>query len=465
MHPILYQDSYKHSHYLQLPPGTTQTFAYLESRGGEYDRTLFFGLQAILKEEFCKPIKLEDIEMMSRTLAAHGLPFNRDAFWKIWNDYDGYLPLEIRAVEEGSIVPTKNALLTVTNTDPAFAWLPAFVETALLRVWYPITVATISWNIRNLIRESLIATSDNWEAELPFKLHDFGARGVSSFQSAGLGGLAHLVNFEGTDTLPAILACQKYYHDFMPGFSIPASEHSTMTSWGRDGEADAYENMIKAFGKEGSIFAVVSDSYDIYHAVDEIWGKKLRQKVIDCGATVVIRPDSGDPKTTVLKTIQLLADRFSYHYNQRGFKVLNNVRVIQGDGVNYQSIADILDLLTKYHWSGSNISFGMGGALLQHCNRDTQKFAYKISAAKINGEWRDVYKDPVTDPGKRSKRGVLALVQDERGNFMTVPADPDTFQAAAVHPSNMLEVVYRNGKLIKDVSLTEVRDMMKAFSY
>jgi nicotinamide phosphoribosyltransferase len=461
INPILNTDSYKTSHFRQYPAGTEQVFSYVEARGGAYGTALFFGLQAILKAEFATPVTRADIDEAEALLVPHGLPFHR-AGWELLIDrHGGHLPLEIRAQPEGTIAPVRLPMMTVVNTDPDFFWLTSYVETALLRVWYPITVATISNGVRQLIRKHLLATSDAPDAELPFKLHDFGARGVSSHQSAGLGGLAHLTNFQGTDTLAAIVAARRFYDEPMAGFSIPAAEHSTITSWERPNEAAAYANMVSQFGKPGGIFAVVSDSYDLFHAVEHIWGERLRQQVIDSGATLVIRPDSGDPVEIVSKTVNLLADTFGTETNGKGYRVLNTVRVIQGDGVNPVSIEAILNRLTTEGFSASNIAFGMGGALLQKCDRDTMQFAYKASAAKVEGKWRDVYKDPVTDTGKRSKRGLLGLANDA-GAFRTVTVQDGDFQPVD-GGVNALEPVWRNGELLRDESLAAIRARVAAF--
>lgn len=455
INPILNTDSYKTSHYLQYPPGATRVFSYVESRGGAYDATVFFGLQAILKSEFLTPVTSAHVDEAEALLTAHGLPFNRAGWDLLVARHAGRLPIEIRAVAEGGVIPTHNAMMTVVNTDPDFFWLTSYVETALLRVWYPVTVATISWNVRQSIKAALERTADDVEGQLPFKLHDFGARGVSSEASAALGGLAHLVSFRGSDTLSAILAGRRFYGEPMAGFSIPAAEHSTITSWGREHEVDAYANMIARFGKPGATYAVVSDSYDLYAAVEHLWGRTLRQKVIDSGATLVVRPDSGDPVTVVAKTLALLAERFGTTLNGKGYKVLNTVRVIQGDGVNPESIQAILDRITADGFSAENIAFGMGGALLQKLDRDTQRFAYKASAVEVDGVWRDVFKDPVTDAGKRSKRGLLGLTRGPDG-WRTVAVDGARF-APLEGGENALVPVFRDGALLVDLTLEEVR--------
>lgn len=459
---LLNTDSYKASHWLQYPPGTDATFFYVESRGGVYDRTVFFGLQSILKQYLSKPIGHADIDQAREVFAAHGEPFNEAGWRDIVDRLGGHLPLRIRAVPEGTVVPTHQALVTIESTDPAAYWVPSYFETLLLRLWYPVTVATISWHAKQTIRHFLERTSDDPEGQLPFKLHDFGARGVSSTESAALGGMAHLVNFLGTDTVSGLLAARAYYGEDMAGFSIPAAEHSTITCWGRDREVDAYRNMLTRFAEPGRIVAVVSDSYDIFHAIREHWGKTLRQEVIDSGATLVVRPDSGDPVDVVNQCVVLLDEAFGHTVNGKGYKVLNHVRVIQGDGINPVSIRAILERVTSYGYATDNLAFGMGGALLQQMNRDTQKFALKCSAARVDGEWIDVYKDPVTDKGKQSKRGRMTLMRHrEYGHFKTValPDEGDTPLpgAAPIGFDDAMVTVWENGRLLEDWSFAQVR--------
>lgn len=452
---LLNTDSYKASHYLQYPPKTEVVFSYIESRGGDYDSTVFFGLQAFLKEYLTKPITQEMIDEAESFWKAHGEPFNKEGWQYILKEHNGYLPLRIKAVAEGTVVPTHNALVTIENTDPKCYWLTSYVETSLLRaVWYPTTVATVSHSIKQVIKKFLEETADVEALNgLPFKLHDFGARGVSSYESAGLGGAAHLVNFMGTDTVTGILFAQKYYNEKdMLAFSVPAAEHSSITSWGRDNEVKAYRNMLEQFGGKFPIISVVSDSYNIFDAVGKMWGEELKDEVINSGSLLVVRPDSGNPATVVQKIANILDSKFGHTVNSKGYRVLNGVRIIQGDGINEESIKDILNTLRGYGYSADNVVFGMGGALLQHSNRDTQKFAYKASAALVDGKWIDVFKDPVTDTVKKSKRGRLMLYRsrNENQNFFTGVegrTDADT----------VLETVFENGKIVKEFTFSEVR--------
>jgi len=452
---LLNTDSYKASHWLQYPPGTDATFFYVESRGGLHDRTVFFGLQSILKDAMARPVTHADIDEARDLFAAHGDPFNEAGWRDIVERLGGHLPVRIRAVPEGTVVPTHQALMTIESTDPQAYWVPSYLETLLLRVWYPVTVATISWHAKQTIRSFLEPTSDDPEGQLPFKLHDFGARGVSSLQSAALGGAAHLVNFLGTDTVSALCLARAHYHEPMAGYSIPAAEHSTITSWGREREVDAYRNMLRQFGKPGAIVAVVSDSYDIYHAIREHWGTALRNEVIASGATLVIRPDSGDPVEVVAQSLELLDSAFGHRMNGKGYRVLNHVRVIQGDGINPGTISAILQRITDAGYAADNVAFGMGGVLLQRLDRDTQKFALKCSAARVDGEWIDVYKDPVTDSGKQSKRGRLQLRRTlEDGRLNTVP-----FTGTALPPGteDAMVTVWENGELLQDDAFASIR--------
>ncbi|HEY5268338.1 MAG TPA: nicotinate phosphoribosyltransferase [Candidatus Saccharimonadales bacterium] len=445
---IIDTDSYKVSHYLQYPEGTTSMFSYIESRGGEYPSTVFFGLQYYLKQYLTHRVTVEEVEEAKEFFEVHGEPFNYEGWMYIAKELKGKLPVRIRAVPEGTIVPTHNVLVSIESTDPKVFWVVSWIETMLLRVWYPINVATRSYTIRQIILEALNKSADDPQAEISFKLHDFGSRGVSSQESAAIGGAAHLVNFMGSDTVAGVRCANKFYNSKMAGFSIPAMEHSSVTSWGKENEVEAYRNMLRKTAKPGGLVACVSDSYDLWNACSHLWGEQLRQEVIDSGATVVIRPDSGNPPEVVLKTLQLLAEKFGTTTNTKGFKVLNNVRVIQGDGINEHSIQEILDVALKAGFSSSNIAFGMGGALLQQHNRDTLKFAMKCSSITVNGKERDVFKDPITDHGKHSKPGRLDLV------------DNDTVRLSngeIACKGSQMKTVYENGEILIDDTFEAIR--------
>lgn len=454
---ILLTDSYKMSHHLGYPPGTERIYSYFESRGGIYPRALFFGLQYYLKKYLAGiVISSKDIEEANEFAKLHfgnDRIFNHQGWSRLLAKHNGRLPISIKAVPEGTLVPCGNVLMTIENTDPEFYWLTNYLETLLVQVWYPTTVASQSYFIKQNILKFLEETGD--PALIDFKLHDFGFRGVSSVESAGIGGCAHLVNFMGTDTIAGAMTARNYYGEEIAGFSIPAAEHSTITSWGRENEVKAFENMLDKFPK--GLVAVVSDSYNIFEACEKLWGEQLRERVLNRDGTVVIRPDSGDPVTTVLKVLDILGTKFGFTCNNKGYKVLDpHVRVIQGDGVNYQAIDDILTAMKANKWSADNIAFGSGGALLQRLNRDTLKFGFKCSSIIVNGTEQAVYKEPVGEEFKKSKPGRMKLVLTNNRYHTITDTDPEYLSA-----KDELVEVFRDGKILKEWSFSEIRGRAK----
>lgn len=458
MNPLLSTDSYKHSHPRQLPPGTKRISSYIEARrGDEYagQVTQFFGMQAFLRKYMAWGVVKTDKAEAAEMLPPHGLPFEEDVWDKILEPgtHKAHFPLEIQALPEGMVVPRGTPLVQVQNTNDEVPSLTSFFETPLLRgIWYPNSVATNSFLLKAKIYQALQISSDDPEGQIGFKLHDFGARGVSSGESAGLGGMAHLVNFLGTDTLEGMEAAHSFYDAKAPvAFSIPASEHSTMTAWGRDREVDAYSNMIDQFGD--GMFSVVSDSYDLWHAVTEIFGKELKDKILAMPGTLVVRPDSGDPVQTPLRVLQLLWAAFGGTINGKGYKVLNpNVRVIQGDGMDARKIHELLDSVMEAGFSIDNIAFGMGGGLLQGHMRDDMRFAMKANAIDFGDGWQDVQKNPATDPTKASKAGRQAVVR-RNGQIVTIREDE-----LLDGENNLLRVVYRNGELLNQETFEVIRE-------
>jgi nicotinamide phosphoribosyltransferase len=454
-------DSYKTSHWKQYPKGTSKVYSYLESRGGKFNNTMFYGLQYFIKQYLSGQVVTEEkIQRAKKFWDAHLGPnhFNEAGWRHILDKHNGHLPVRIKAVPEGTVVKTGNVLVAVENTDPEVPWLTNFLESILLQVWYPTTVGTLSREVKkNLINYLKKTTSYNAEeisGVVAFMLHDFGFRGVSSVESSGLGGSSHIINFMGTDTVSAILFAQEFYNTENPlAFSIPASEHSTITSWGEPFEVKAMENMLDSYPT--GLVACVSDSFDIIRACRDYWGTALRDKILSRDGRLVIRPDSGDPVQTLKQIFHILWDKFGGTTNDKGFKVLDpHVRVIQGDGVNFESISDICDMMIEEGFSIENIAFGMGGALLQKVDRDTQKFAFKCSSITINGEEAEVRKNPIeiNEKGervqsfKKSKAGRLKLV-----NGQTIEHSHD-------EDGDELVEVFLNGKVMKEWTFEEVRE-------
>ena len=445
---ILNTDSYKISQFAQLPKNTDFLYSYIESRGGNSDKVVNFGLQAFLREVLSKPIAASDIYKAEMFCKVHGEPFNKEGWEYILKEYGGYLPLAVYGIDEGIPVPVKTPVVAVVNTDPKCAWLTSYIETAILRaVWYPSTVATRSREVKEVIRDYLLATEGNVNS-LDFKLIDFGKRGSSSYETSGLGAMAHLINFKGTDTISGIFDAMEYYDSDICGFSIPASEHSCVCSWGRENEIEMYRNMIRAEEfKDYPLVACVSDTYDIFEAC-RMWNS-LADEIKSLGKTIVIRPDSGDPMQVIPKMLSILSEGFGFTVNSLGYKVLNNCRIIWGDGIDVLQIKTILFNASIQHWSAENFAFGSGGWLLQSLNRDTHKFAMKASCVFQNGEWIGIAKDPVTDQGKKSKTGIFHVSEDFTVTDVSGKEDNWDF--------GLLKLRYRNGRLYNQIRFDEVR--------
>ncbi len=460
---ILLADAYKYSHHKLYMPGTTKVYSYLESRGGKFDNTVFYGLQYFLKEylegfAFTQE-DLDEAEPFMKAVFGRDDVFDKSKFQYILDKYNGKLPVRIMAVPEGTPVGTNNVLMTIENTDPECFWLTNFLETLLMQVWYPATVATISREVKKVVTQFFEETATaGAEAGIEYVLNDFGFRGVSSVESAGLGGSAHLVNFKGSDTIAGSVVAKNYYNaKEVVGNSVPATEHSICTLLGKEGELDIYKHVLETFPT--GIVACVSDSYNIFNAVEKYWGEELKAQVLDREGTLVIRPDSGDPVMTLLAIFELLFKQFGYTTNEKGYKVLPpQVRVIQGDGVNYDAIKEMYQALKENNISAENLVLGMGGALLQKLDRDTQKFALKCSYAEINGESVNVQKSPtemdangnITGSFKKSKGGRLKLV-NLNGEYQTVKENelPEI--------NNELVTVFENGEMVKEYNFEEIR--------
>ena len=458
---ILATDSYKETHYKMYPTDVTTVGSYFESRtGAEYPETVFFGLQYLLLKHMTGVVVTKERIEEAKTLCEKHFGqdiFNYDGWMHILEEHNGTLPVSIKAVPEGTVVPESNVLFTIENTDPKCYWLTNHLETLLVQLWYPCTVATISREQKKVLKNALEISGD--VVNLPFMLHDFGYRGSTSKESAAIGGAAHLVNFMGTDTLAAIEILQKYYDEDMAGFSVPAAEHSVITSRGQNGELEAYKQILDRYPT--GIVSVVSDSYNIFNACEKLWGEELREEIVNNpNRKLVIRPDSGDPCTVLTKILFILAQQFGTKTNNKGFRVLpDNLRIIQGDGIDRDSLPLICDTIMQSNFSLDNLVFGSGGGLLQKCNRDTLRFALKCNwVQKQDGTVHDIFKNPESDPTKMSKAGRLKLVyetnyKDGTEKLVTVSADDP-------RPDQLREV-FRNGTLLIRDNLETIRERAK----
>jgi nicotinamide phosphoribosyltransferase len=450
------------------PENTEYNYAYLSARvGAKFAKTVLSGYQYYLINYFAgKVVTAAKIAEAKRRINLHLGPgaFNEAGWQYILDECDGKLPLLIKALPEGTPVNGDNALITVENTDPNCAWLTNYVETILSQVWAPCTVASLSYAVKKKLEEYLDVTSDRPEA-IAFMLHDFGFRGVSSPESAAIEGASHLINFMGTDTFAGVDTILDFYaqglaEDYMPSFSVPASEHSIMTPLGRDGEMKVFERLLDKF--PAGILSVVIDSYDYQNFIEQA-GTRFRDKIearqpilapdgsLLAPAKVVFRPDSGEPVATSLDVFRRLAKNFGRDANSKGYKVLNPyVGMLWGDGIDMDGIVDICDSFVANKISVDNIVFGMGGGLLQKINRDTQCFAFKSSYQVRDGMGFDIQKDPL-DQSKRSKKGRLAVIEDSPGTYRTLQ------EVTGDVTGDLLQPVFRNGELLRVQNFEDIR--------
>lgn len=445
-------DAYKYTHWMQYPKDAQRVFSYLEARGGEFDHTVFFGLQYFLKKiegVVVEQWMIDEAEEFSKEVFGTTEYFNREGWEHIVNAHGGRLPVRINAVDEGSFVPVSNVLCTIENTDNKCPWIVGFLETVFMQIWYPCTVATISRFAYDIIDRLAEETGGSVS---PFHLNDFGYRGVSSEQSAGIGGMAHLTSFAGTDNLIGIQFAKDHYAATgLIGASVMATEHSTTTAFGEGNEVEAYERFFDACPSAG-ILSIVSDSYDYKNCVTNIMGKKLKHRIMEREGVTVIRPDSGDPVEMAEWTLKELWEDFGGTENEKGYKVLHpKVAVIYGDGINLDTIEEMCAMMHREGFAvdGQNLIFGMGGGLLQQCNRDTSAYAFKCSAIQRSDGWQDVYK---TASGKGSKRGTLKLTR-RNGKYETVRS-----QAGG---NNLLKNRFLNGNITSTTTFEEIRTKLK----
>lgn len=442
-------DSYKASHFLMYPDATRMV-AYGEFRcpfqkDTSDTRLVFYGLKYIIDQFVAVPWTLEDVERLDDFYKTHNaghtpFPFPKELFVSFVKENRGYFPVRIEALREGTVVNARTPVFQIF-AEGKYSRLVTFLETILTQVWYPSTVATLSRRVKSLIGEAFEKSVDaECHHLLDSRLHDFGFRGCTSVEQSVIGGVAHLLNFTGSDTMSAAYYAQYTLNRGKPvAQSIPASEHSVMTAWPT--EEEAVRNMVQQFG-EGT-FSVVADSYDYDYALTEVF-PNLADEHKAKGGYMIVRPDSGDPVQCVLTALREGEKTYGCRVNALGFKVIPCMGVIQGDGINANTIRAILEEVMAQGYSAQNVAFGMGGGLLQKVNRDTMSFATKLSFIRYDKDRaRDVMKHPQTDSSKCSLPGILR-VQREDDVLTVYPRSEDDKDSGGE-----LRVVYDHGP-VKD---------------
>eukprot|EP00698_Gefionella_okellyi_P019561 TRINITY_DN6007_c0_g1_i1.p2 TRINITY_DN6007_c0_g1~~TRINITY_DN6007_c0_g1_i1.p2 ORF type:complete len:516 (+),score=106.80 TRINITY_DN6007_c0_g1_i1:34-1548(+) len=443
-------DSYKAAHFAQYPEANRMV-AYGEFRapmkGLDDDRVVFYGMRYMYESILARQWTQQDVDQADLFYKTHNAgftpyPFPRDLFSKFVKENNGYFPVKIEAIQDGSVIYPHVPVYQIT-AEKEYSRLVTFLETVLTMVWYPTTVATLSRRAKHIIGKAFDKSVDpeNMWA-LDSRLHDFGFRGCTTVEQSTLGGCAHLLNFRGSDTMSACYYAQFTLNEGRPiAQSIPATEHSVMTSW--PNERKAIQNMIEKFGD--GVFACVMDSYDYTNALDNVLPSLVKEKEAKKGY-MVLRPDSGDPIEAVMQGLRAAEKAFGAEANKKGFKVIKGAGVIQGDGIDIAVLEQILNAVLDAGYSAQSVAFGMGGGLLQKVNRDTMSFATKLAFIEYaDGTQRDVMKTPKTDGGKFSLPGILAVVPNEQGVPTVYPVDPADAASGKKIEGNMLQVIYDNG--------------------
>lgn len=454
-------DSYKFGHPKSYRKGIKGMSSYCEARVPKSQTIIPFGLQMYVKKFLSKRITMEHIDAAEKFCLGHfGRPLFARAEWeKVVNEFNGFLPLIIRAVREGTPVQGGLPLYSVTCLDGDLAWMASGIETSLLRgEWYTTTIATLDFEIKKEIKRLYELTGADMGL-LPFSLHDFGGRGVTCSEQAENGGAAHLVNFMGSDTVEGVLAANFYYRHEMAAFSVIATEHSIECSFGLDneGEKEYLRHILTTWAKPGCIVSIVIDGKDVFRCA-EVLCTEFRDLIIASGAKVVFRPDSGDMMETIPRILRMQELAFGTTLTAKGFKKINYVGIIQGDGIDRQGMAikAVLGKIISMGFSADCVIFGSGGGLLQGVSRDTFKFAQKASAILVDGKWIGIAKDPVTDPGKKSKEGVMTLVRSKMtGELMAARLDQGPLDGEF---EDMHVLIYHCGTFYNEIALSEVRE-------
>lgn len=460
---ITLTDSYKFGHWKMFDDNVTGISSYFESRNGaEFPTTVLFGLQYLLKKYLVgQVVSNEKLENAMRLSNAHlGSPdaLNHTLWRHIIDNYNGRLPISIWAIPEGTEVEESNALTIVESEDKIVAPLVNHLETLLTNVWYPSSTATLS----KYIKKDMIVWGEKTCDDLnhiPYQIHDFAMRSVKSPEAGGIGGAGHLINFLGTDTVSAIEFLNTYYNSGYEGvaYSVFATEHNTMMYLGREGEEYLVGKALDL--NPTGIVSIVGDTFDIYNFVKNIVGKTYKKRILEREGIFVVRPDSVTPDHPTKKEITLwileqLWKDFGGHENNKGYRVINDkVRVLYGDGLTRQEINEILEYVANAGFAACNLVFGLGSGLLdKSLNRDTQRFAYKSSAMKIDGNWVGIAKDPLGS-NKKSKKGRLKVVKTDKG-YKTLTQYDKGFDTATCE----LVKVFDHGELTREYSLQEIRN-------
>ncbi|RZS93204.1 nicotinate phosphoribosyltransferase [Aquimarina brevivitae] len=479
MNPLLLTDGYKLGHREQYPQGTSLVYSNWtprKSRIEGVDKVVFFGLQYFIKEYLIKQFDAHFFNLPKQEVVAE---YKRYVDHYLGVDYDishieklhdlGYLPIEIKALPEGSEVPIRVPMFTLVNTIPDFFWLTNYLETLLSNViWQPCTSATIASQYQKILLSFAQQTDRDNTGFITWQGHDFSMRGMSGTESSILSGMGHALSFSGSDTLPVAKAFETYYgadvtKELVIG-SVNATEHSVMCAGRKDDEIGTFRRLLNTYPT--GILSVVSDTWDLWKVVTD-YLPQLKEEILARDGKLVIRPDSGDPVDIICGcdhddpiiakgVIELLWDTFGGTTNDQGYKVLNpKIGAIYGDSITLERATQICERLKEKGFASTNVVLGIGSFTYQYNTRDTFGFAMKATYVEVNGEGREIYKDPVTDDGtKKSAKGLIYLYEED-----------DTLKfkdqvSKAQEKEGLFRTVFKDGKLLIDEELSSIRQRL-----
>lgn len=483
-------DGYKVGHYNMYQDGVEVVYSNFTPRSNKFapkgnnGKVLNFGQQYAIKfivehfnENFFSLSKEEVIQDIKTSFSAYlGTEYDTKHIEEL-HDL-GYLPLEIRSLEEGTESPIKIPILFLYNTDNRFAWVTNYIETILSNLlWQPITTATNVLLMKRFVKEAILKTDKDNIGIMDFMLHDFSMRGLTGLDAAIGSGLAFSAVSKGSDSLPVIQASKHYYGETeTPVFSVRASEHSQMTAGGVEGEFDIYKNLLTKF--PDGVLSLVSDSFDLWRVLTD-YLPKLKDLIMSRNGKLVIRPDSGDPVDIICGkpkekgdrnnlyaseaeqkgVIELLWDIFGGTINEQGYKVLDpHIGMIYGEAINQDNIQEIFSRLEAKGFAATNCFFGQGSFSMQYVTRDTWGMALKCIAQQRNGQLVEIFKDPITDSGiKKSAKGLTVVYKNETGDYYL--KDQATIEEV-LSENNELKVRFKNGMFYNQTTLTQIRERL-----
>lgn len=484
--PILLKDGYKVGHKFQYPEGTTLVYSNMtprRARNEAIQEIVFFGLQYFIEEylirQFDEAFFSQPKEAVLQAYARrmdHYLGKDAVSYDHIAALHDlGYLPLEIKAVAEGSLVPLRVPVLTIKNTLPEFFWLTNMLETLMSAIiWKPCTSATTAFQYLRTFTRYAEETVGADKSFIPWQGHDFSFRGMSGVEDALMSGAAHLLSFAGTDTIPAIDFLETYYgadcKQELIGGSVPATEHSVMCMGSQDGEIETFERLITKVYPAG-VVSIVSDTWDFWQVITGFL-PQLKERILAREGKVVIRPDSGDPVKIIVGdedaipgspeykgAVTCLWEIFGGTVTEKGYKLLDpHIGLIYGDSITTERQDAILEGLKRKGFASYNVVLGIGSYTYEYVTRDTFGFAMKATYGEVEGKGRDIFKDPKTDDGtKKSAKGLMQVFRNEATGRLELKDQCSWAEEA----QGELKTVFKDGKLTREQTLAEIRERLK----